>query len=34
MVTIACRGLDVDLGRRRILSGIDLDIFRPAPWWA
>ena len=26
MVTIACRGLDVDLGRRRILSGIDLDL--------
>ena len=25
MVAIRCRGLDVDLGRRRILSGIDLD---------
>jgi iron complex transport system ATP-binding protein len=26
MVTIACRNLDVDLGRRRVLSGIDLDL--------
>jgi iron complex transport system ATP-binding protein len=26
MVTIACRQLDVDLGRSRILSGIDLDL--------
>ncbi len=26
MVTIACRNLGVDLGRRRVLSGVDLDI--------
>lgn len=26
MVTIACQGLDVDLGARRVLSGIDLEL--------
>jgi iron complex transport system ATP-binding protein len=26
MVTIACRRLDVDLGRRRVLTGIELDL--------